>query len=148
MYTCQKCSSSSYWDGYKCNNDKNKYCALGYRFDTFKQECTKVNVGVCGPNEYLQGSQCRCKPGYFFISGSCKACSYGQYFDGLKCTNIHVKQCNNSYKFWNGRSCVCLPDFFEYGSTCVRCPANTYWNGLCCKIPSPFLGPLKVIDGY
>ena len=146
-YVCQKCPTG-YWDGYKCNNDQNQVCAQGYIYDFFTSSCILDQTSGCGPNEYLDGIHCRCKLGYFWINGSCQKCEYGTYFDGLSCNDSHVKQCDDSYKFWNGKDCVCLPDFFEYGDTCVRCPANTVWNGICCKVPVPHIGPLEVVNGY
>lgn len=145
-YICRKCSAGAYWDGNKCNNNPSRMCAQGYFYDSTTDSCIKDFI--CDENEYLQGLNCVCKTGFFFIDNKCQSCPYNSYFDGVSCVEMAIQQCNNPYKFWNGKACVCLPNFFEYGDSCVRCPANTVWNGLCCKIPSHVVGPLEVANGY
>ena len=125
---CQKCPPGTHWNGKECQVG-DYVCVKGFKWHQGKKKC----VHICGSNEEWDGVYCRCVKGAFLIEGKCQFCQYGTFFDGLRCAETKIPQCEDGYKFWNGYECVCLEGYYDLGSKCIKCPEHTEWNGVCCK---------------
>ena len=127
---CLQCPFGQYWSGQACAMPN--ICIFGYIWHNDIKMCIPIRYS-CGENEYWDGCNCRCKPGYFWINSKCQSCPQGTFYDGRQCTQGQVSQgCDGPYQFWNGYACVCIPGFFQIDQYCVTCPNLTVWNGYYC----------------
>ena len=130
---CIKCPFGRYWTGEGCGTPQT--CTGGYIWYLDIQMCLWEGYR-CKNNEYWDGSNCRCKPGYFWLSvNGCQKCPAGTFYDGISCVSGLInRSCNDPYQFWNGVACVCVTGFWMIdGKYCITCPSQMVWNGYYCE---------------
>jgi cysteine-rich repeat protein len=88
------------------------------------------------PNTIFDSSRraCVCRPGTFFINGSCQSCPNNFNFNGVNCVAPFV--CPPNSILMSG-VCVCMSGYKRQSSNCVpfdggndedSCPDNYYWS--------------------
>lgn len=125
-----RCPSGTTWNGAFCSSSS--ACINGFIYDDYLLKC--VPKSDCGPNQYLDGVNCRCRVGYHWINEECVKCGEGSTFDGRQCVQNHlVRNVCGPYQYYLPGGCVCMPGFLPTKHFCIVCPEFTFWNGCQCQ---------------